>query len=1141
MASSDELSTFKAALTEEVLTSDNEPSWAVTKDLKLDLADRLTIPTGATLSFSSTDETVLKNDGTVTRHATQKKTVTLTATLSKGNEELSKDLCFTVLPKTSELVSSDNLYYPSLQGKTVIDWTTGSSVQSLQEWTYSVLDGTVERYGLNASFTKNDGGNDIISAKRVNETVNGTACETRTYLMYQPKNLPSVLQEEDDKSVTITLNVTPKQWGSFSDPQFYVIVNGEDSSGEKLVSYIKFLSYATVIATKDSNEDKFTDRSHSAQAGKNYKIEIKIDYNSQKMYLTLNGDLLNPEGTVIKEGAYTKQLTNVQVGCFRQMKDSVLEIDDICITRDTYEYKEKAKQFAELVTTSALTSSDSFDLNENSVIDLNAPFDGYDLETEKVSVSWKSSNPSVISDSGVVTQSENVGYAELTATLTAGEGTLAAKATKTLVFTVAPKNTQIFDSCRKDFDAAGAVSDFASGNGTPASTASLAELDGDRGNAFKVSFTGTDFMRYAPAAVSSHDKRYFVSADVRFDPLSESTAQYFELDGADVVTRIGLNFQNGGVRMSGNNTEYEYMVPGIEAKTGEWYHIDIDFNSARKCFTAYINGQPINAEPLDVNDNIWPGMRYIREIGVRSQGAGDVYLDNLLIRESNYAASPYDSTLAYSIRKMWLTNETGKTVTNPSSTATSISANVKLIKNKDKETADVADEQILFVRYKRDGRLAEIVSKPIETSHGAQLATIPMDLTEDGDCSGDIFKIFVMNKMKLMPYCASFDSSAPKFDAERLLNKAPNVQKASELGYRAESEYETIEAIIYDGDTYQGRQTKHFAYVGLPEGASAEHPVPAVVCVHGGGGTAFDEWVKKWNDHGYAAIAMNLNGRIPQDSISNGNNQLRHAWAGATQDSYGMVSPTDETWMYSAVTAVIAAHNVLREMDEVDNEKIGIIGVSWGGVVTSTAIGVDQRFKFAIPSYGSGFLYGSETYMGTLMTEEKLGWEPSRFVAEANLPILWMNGETDGNFSLSSTTKSSLLAGENSYTAIIPGFGHDHSITWNREECYRFADSIVGDGSTFVRGSATREGNTVSVVTNVAAKTATLRYSKDNGLTYDSTGRVPQYTFSGISSDTANSTNFNFTLPEGTTMYYITFADAVGNATSTVLYYVSAV
>ena len=46
-----------------------------------------------------------------------------------------------------------------------------------------------------------------------------------------------------------------------------------------------------------------------------------------------------------------------------------------------------------------------------------------------------------------------------------------------------------------------------------------------------------------------------------------------------------------------------------------------------------------------------------------------------------------------------------------------------------------------------------------------------------------------------------------------------------------------------------------FAWCGLPA-AAAGTKSPAMVLVHGGGGTAFEHWVRLWNDRGYAAIAM---------------------------------------------------------------------------------------------------------------------------------------------------------------------------------------------------------------------------------------------------------------------------------------------
>ena len=48
-----------------------------------------------------------------------------------------------------------------------------------------------------------------------------------------------------------------------------------------------------------------------------------------------------------------------------------------------------------------------------------------------------------------------------------------------------------------------------------------------------------------------------------------------------------------------------------------------------------------------------------------------------------------------------------------------------------------------------------------------------------------------------------------------------------------------VEPIFIEGEPLKGKPTRVFAWWGLPEGASADRKVPAMVLVHGGGGTAF--------------------------------------------------------------------------------------------------------------------------------------------------------------------------------------------------------------------------------------------------------------------------------------------------------------
>ena len=72
-----------------------------------------------------------------------------------------------------------------------------------------------------------------------------------------------------------------------------------------------------------------------------------------------------------------------------------------------------------------------------------------------------------------------------------------------------------------------------------------------------------------------------------------------------------------------------------------------------------------------------------------------------------------------------------------------------------------------------------------------------------------------------------------------------------------------MKGVLYDSIPVNGNRVQVFAYFGVPEGDAPRGGWPAVVCVHGGGGTAFDDWVKKWNDRGYAAIRMDLEGHYP--------------------------------------------------------------------------------------------------------------------------------------------------------------------------------------------------------------------------------------------------------------------------------------
>ncbi|MBS0260973.1 MAG: acetylxylan esterase, partial [Planctomycetes bacterium] len=243
---------------------------------------------------------------------------------------------------------------------------------------------------------------------------------------------------------------------------------------------------------------------------------------------------------------------------------------------------------------------------------------------------------------------------------------------------------------------------------------------------------------------------------------------------------------------------------------------------------------------------------------------------------------------------------------------------------------------------------------------------------------------------------------------------------------------EGVRSFFYTGEPYHGKPTRVFAYYGAPA-VTAGTKVPAMVLIHGGGGTAFDRWVKVWTARGYAAIAMDLCGCVPEGTYGN---WKRHEMGGPPgwDASFGQVTePVAEHWQWHAVSAVIRAHSLLRSYPEVDADRIGVTGISWGGYMTGLVAGVDSRFRFAAPVYGCGFLGDNSAWLPAF---EKMGpessarwlklWDPSQYLPHAKMPILWVNGTNDFAYPMDSWQKSYRLPTGDSTLCLRVRMPHGH-------------------------------------------------------------------------------------------------------------------
>lgn len=306
------------------------------------------------------------------------------------------------------------------------------------------------------------------------------------------------------------------------------------------------------------------------------------------------------------------------------------------------------------------------------------------------------------------------------------------------------------------------------------------------------------------------------------------------------------------------------------------------------------------------------------------------------------------------------------------------------------------------------------------------------------------------------------------------------------------SEGETVRSLYYESVSFKGKPTRVFAYYATP-GTLAGDPskdknLPAVVLVHGGGGKAFSVWAELWAKRGYAAIAMDLSGFGP--------NHKRLTDGGPDQNDptkfiNGIDLPLTDQWTYHSVANVILAHSLIRTFAEVDSTRTAITGISWGGYLTCIVSGLDNRFKAAAPIYGCGFLRQNSIWLDWFekMSPEQGArwdryWDPSHYAGSATMPMLYVNGGTDGAYFPDSHAKTFALVKSPKTLHFVPHFPHGH--IFDRPRCVEvfMAHHLKGGQPLAQMGRATNKNGQVEVKVKSDTKLigAKLHYTFDSPL-----------------------------------------------------------
>ncbi|TMR99333.1 S9 family peptidase [Nonomuraea basaltis] len=157
-----------------------------------------------------------------------------------------------------------------------------------------------------------------------------------------------------------------------------------------------------------------------------------------------------------------------------------------------------------------------------------------------------------------------------------------------------------------------------------------------------------------------------------------------------------------------------------------------------------------------------------------------------------------------------------------------------------------------------------------------------------------------------------------------------------------------ISATADDGATIRG-------WLVLPEGASADDPAPFLLWIHGGPVASWNDWQWRWQswimaEHGYAVL-------MPDPCLSTGYGQdmIDRGW--------GNWGPRTQADLDAIVDVALAR-------DDIDAERIGAMGGSFGGYMANWLAGHTDRYK-AIVTHAS--LWSLDQFAGT--TDVPMYWQ----------------------------------------------------------------------------------------------------------------------------------------------------------------------